>query len=172
MEKDATETFVGLDVHKEIVFATALDPQGHKVSEARFSSEDAELIRYLGSVPGTKHVVSEACSVWEHLYEAAVSTGAEVTLSHPYKTRIISEASLKSDRVDSQVLANLLRLGSVPKAYVPEPEIRALRQVVQNRAFCRRKSIATQNRIYSILLLKGIRYEPVARTPVDSYTHP
>ncbi len=159
MEKEAGETYVGLDVHKEIVVATALDSQGRTVSEARFPSDDAELIRYLASLPGTKHVVLEACSIWEHFYEAAVSTGVDVTVAHPYKTRVISEASLKSDRVDSFALANLLRLGSVPKAYVADPEVRALRQVIRNRGFYRRKSIAVQNHIYSILLLKGIRYE-------------
>ena len=46
---------------------------------------------------GPTEVVVEACSVWPHVYDTAVSAGARVALAHPYKVRLISEASLKSD---------------------------------------------------------------------------
>lgn len=42
-------------------------------------------------------VVLEACTLWEHFYDAAQATGAPVVLSNPYKTRLIAEASLKTD---------------------------------------------------------------------------
>jgi transposase len=105
------------------------------------------------------HVVLEACNVWPHIYDAARSAGADVTLAHPYKVRVISEASLKSDRVDSEALAQLLRLGSVPMAHAPDPAVRDLRQLVRDRVFYMRQERDIKNHLYSILLRRGIAYE-------------
>ena len=93
---------MGLDVHKSTTVATVLDREGHQVDQAKLSSADAELVQYLTWFPVAKHVVLEACNVWPHVYDAATSAGADVTLAHPYKVRVITEASLKSDRVDSE----------------------------------------------------------------------
>lgn len=158
MESAGERTFVGLDVHRKSVYATAFDAEGIRVSQGRFGATDAELIEFLDRLPGRKHVVLEACALWEHFYDAAARTGASVVLSNPYKTRLIAEASLKTDRVDSEALANLLRLNSVPESYAPPPEIRALRRLVRERVFYRQKAGSVKNRIYSVLLRRGIEY--------------
>jgi transposase len=153
------ELYVGLDVHKLTTVATILDAQGKRVDQTRLSSADSELISYLKRFPSPQNVVLEACNVWPHIYDAALSTGAHVTLAHPYKVRVISEASLKSDRVDSEALAQLLRLGSVPMAYAPDPAIRDLRQLVRDRVFYMRQEGDIKNHLYSVLLRRGIAYE-------------
>jgi transposase len=153
------ELYVGLDVHKLTTVATVLDPEGHRIDQAKLGSSDAELIRYLNQFSARKQVVLEACNVWPHVYDAARAAGAEVTLAHPYKVRVISEASLKSDRVDSQALAQLLRLRAVPMAFAPDPATRELRQLVRDRAFYKRQETSVKNHIYAALLLRGILYE-------------
>ncbi|HEV2166136.1 MAG TPA: IS110 family transposase [Thermoplasmata archaeon] len=151
--------FVGLDVHKKSVVATVLDRAGNRIDQSNFGCRDSELTSYLEGLPGRKHVVLEACNVWEHFYDAAVAAGAEVTLAHPYPVRLISEASLKSDRVDSQSLADLLRLRGIPMAFAPDAEVRALRQLVRDRAFYKREEAGIKGHIYSALLRKGIPYD-------------
>ena len=153
------EVFVGLDVHKSTTVVTVLDREGNRVNQAELSSADTELIEYLDRFQGPKHVVLEACHVWPHVYDAARSTGADVTLAHPYKVRVISEASLKSDKVDSEALARLRLLRSVPMAFAPEVPVRDLRQLVRDRVFYLRKEKDVMNHLYAILLRKGIPYE-------------
>jgi len=150
--------FVGLDAHKSSIVATVIDSNGKRVDQAHLSSRDSELTEYLATLPGQPEVVLEAGNVWQHVYDAASSTGARVVLAHPYKVRVISEASLKSDRVDSEALAQLLRLRAVPMAFAPTPEIRELRQVVRDRAFYHAQETSVKNHIYSILMRKGIPY--------------
>ncbi len=159
MESVSEQTFVGLDVHRKSVTATAFDAAGSRVSQERLGATDAELIGYLDRLPGRKHVVLEACTLWEHFYDAAEATGASVVLSNPYKTRLIAEASLKTDKLDSEALATLLRLNSIPESYAPPPEVRALRNLVRERVFYRRKASSIKNHIYSVLLRRGIEYE-------------
>ena len=80
-----SETFVGLDVHKNLVVATAVDSSGRTLSQVKLGSSDRELVEYLGGLPGSKRVALEACSVWEHYHDAAVSAGAQVVLSMRYR---------------------------------------------------------------------------------------
>jgi transposase len=151
--------FVGLDAHKSSIVATVVDREGNKVGQTRLSSGDTELREYLDGLPGPIEVVLEACNVWQHVYDAAVSTGAKVTLAHPYKVRVISEASLKSDKVDSLALAQLLRLRAIPVAFAPDAATRELRQVIRDRQFYREQELSVRNHIYSVLLRKGIPYD-------------
>ena len=151
--------FVGLDAHKSSIVATVIDADGRRRDQAKLSSSDAELKAYLGRLSGSVEVVVEACNIWPHVYDAATAAGATVTLANPYKVRIISEASLKSDRVDSEALARLLRLKSIPVSFAPDPATRELRQVVRDRAFYRAEERAVRNPIYSVLLRKGISYD-------------
>jgi transposase len=153
------EVFVGLDVHKSSIVATVLDGEGNRVDQTKLTSADSELIEYLNGFPGPKHVVLEACGVWPHVYDAAQSAGADVTLAHPLKVRVISEASLKSDKVDSDSLARLRLLRSVPMAYAPETPVRDLRQLVRDRVFYLHKEQDVKNHLYAVLLRRGISYE-------------
>lgn len=154
-----SEVFVGLDIHKNTIVATAVDRLGHRVDQSRLSSQDAELLAYLQALPGEKHVVMEACSFWEHLYDAATPAAASIVLSHPKKTRIIAEASLKTDRVDSEALATLLRLEAVPEAFAPPPPLRELRDLVRERVFYSAKEKGVKNHLYSYMMRKGIPYD-------------
>lgn len=153
------ETYVGLDVHRKIVVATALDAQGRELAQERMGADPSELIEFLNQLPGHKHVALEACSMWQPYYDTAASTGAAVTLSNPYKTRLIAEASLKSDKVDSEALARLLRVDSLPTSFAPPPEIRRLRTLVHDRVFYRRYWTAVANHTYHLLIARGIAYE-------------
>jgi transposase len=61
----------------------------------------------------------EASTSVTSLYRQLAGQGFNIVVSHPKKTRYIAEARIKSDRVDSKVIAELARLGSLPLAYVP-----------------------------------------------------
>lgn len=159
MEISSSATYVGLDVHRKSVVATAVDERGHPIRQAKFGPTDRELVEYLQSLPRPTRVALEACSVWQHFYDAAESTGAQVVLSNPLKTRLIAEANLKTDRVDSEALATLLRGNLLPTSYAPPPEVRALRSLVHERIFYRRKATAIMVHAYAQLLRRGIEYE-------------
>ncbi|MGI0130468.1 MAG: IS110 family transposase [Thermoplasmata archaeon] len=155
-----SEMFVGLDVSKNSTMATAIDGAGQRLTQEKLGPSDAELIGFLRALPtGRQHVVLEACNVWEHIYDAVASTGADVVLAHPLETKYISRATLKTDRVDSAKLAELGRLNAVPQAYAPPPEIRALRRLCRERVFYLRKERSIAHHVYAVMLQKGVPYE-------------
>jgi transposase len=65
----------------------------------------------------------EASNQIAPLYRQLTRRGYEVQVSHPRKTRYIAEATMKSDRVDSKAIAELVRLDALPSAYLPPRSI-------------------------------------------------
>ena len=159
VESSVGVTYIGLDVHRKSVVASVLDEGGQLLHQSTFGPTDQELIDFLGRLPGHRKVALEACSMWQHFYDAAASTGAEVVLSDPSRTRLIAKTSRKTDKVDSEALATLLRLDSLPSVFAPPPGLRALRSVVRERRFYRRSAAGMMSRIYHDLMSRGIEYE-------------
>ncbi|HZY69598.1 MAG TPA: IS110 family transposase [Thermoplasmata archaeon] len=155
----SAEVFVGLDVHRKSIVATALDDHGLRLSQVKLGVAPAELIEYLRGLPGHKQVALEAGSSWAPVYDAAESIGASVVLSNPLRTRLIADASLKTDKVDSEALATLLRVRALPTAFAPPAEVRDLRTIVSERIYYKRRAAAIKNRTYSVLLRRGMEYE-------------
>jgi transposase len=153
-----TKAFVGLDVHRKLVVATAVNSSGKRIRQSSFGPTPGELKKFLARLPKPTKVVLEASSVWEQYYEAAVSAGFEVVLSHPRTTRMIAEASIKTDKVDSETLARLLRLDSIPLTFAPTPEIRALRVLYREHSFYVRLKSSISRHAYSRLAARGVDY--------------
>ena len=127
-------------------------------------------------------VAMEATTSIASLYRKLTEEGYDVTVSHPKKTRYIAEAHIKTDRVDSKALAELLKLNSLPESYMPPPYIAELREKVRRRAFLVRQG--TKLKIRSTLTYEGVRpperyglytkkgvewLESLGLEPVDTY---
>jgi hypothetical protein len=63
---------------------------------------------------------------WHWFYELLepVVPAGNILLANPYKTRIIAEAQVKTDKVDALMLAQLLRVNFIPAVHIPATETR------------------------------------------------
>jgi transposase len=91
------------------------------------------------------------------LYRKLTDHGYNVTVSHPRKTRLIAEARIKSDRVDSRTLAELLRLDSLPTSYIPPRDIAVIREKVRRQAFLVRQVTKLKVKIRDVLAYEGVK---------------
>ena len=150
----AMSAYVGLDVHKEWAFATVLDQDGRVVVQRKLPNEHVP--SFVGDFKVEK-VGLEASTHIAPLYRALVKEGFRVEVSHPKKTRYIAEARIKSDRVDSKAIAELVRLDALPKSYMPPPDIAALREKVRRRAFLVRERAKLMTKIRGVLAYEGVK---------------
>jgi transposase len=60
--------------------------------------------------------------------------GARLHLAHPLGIAGYENRRVKNDLADATLLADLLRLGRLPEAWVAPPEVRELREMVRYRA--------------------------------------
>lgn len=77
----------------------------------------------------------EAGYGWGPFYDWIGEVADEVLLAHPLKVRAIAEARIKTDRLDSEMLAHLLRADLIPEAYAPSKDVRAIKRVLRQRMF-------------------------------------
>jgi transposase len=80
-----------------------------------------------------------------------------VVVANPLRTRAIAEAKVKTDKVDSEVLAQLLRCGYLASVWRPDTPTRQLRELSAHRAALVAEQTRLKNRIHSLLSQRLIR---------------
>jgi transposase len=145
----------GLDVHKDSTYATILNLEGKIVNQARMSNE--RVLAYLSRF-NVRKVGMESSNQIAPLYRQLSSRGYSVVVSHPKKTSYIAEAKIKSDRVDSKAIAELVQLDALPLAYFPNEETAKLREKVRRRAFLVRQRVKLRVKIKSVLTYEGLKW--------------
>ena len=146
--------FVGLDVHSDSTFATVIGVDGRVIDQRRMGNEHVPDFLKLFKV---ERVGLEASTHVAPLYRALVREGYQVQVSHPKKTRYIAEARIKSDRVDSKAIAELVRLDALPLSYMPPPDVAGLRERVRRRAFLVRERAKLMTKIRGVLAYEGFK---------------
>jgi transposase len=79
-------------------------------------------------------VVLEATYGWYWAADALAELGANVHLAHPLGVKMFSYRRVKNDERDAADLADLLRMGRLPEAWIAPPATRELRGWVRHRA--------------------------------------
>ena len=148
----------GLDVHKNFSQAIIMTEKGEIIKEAKIRTTREDILNFYSSYPEIT-IAMEACYAYEPIYEALDNAGYKVKLSHPSKTKAIAYAKVKTDRIDAKVLADLVRSGLLPEAYIPPKEIREMRRLCRERMKMVSERTRIKNRIRHELIRKGIRSE-------------
>jgi transposase len=79
-------------------------------------------------------VVLEATYGWYWAVDVLQAAGATVHLAHPLGVKGFAYRRVKNDVRDAADLADLLRMGRLPEAYIATPYERELRELVRHRA--------------------------------------
>lgn len=151
--------YVGVDYHKKYSIATKMDEKGRILEQVRLSNDPQTLSRYAESLPDGSKIAFEATGSWYYFYEALENKCPEIYLAHPLKTRAIAEARIKTDKIDSTILAHLLRTDLLPTSYIPPREIRDIREILRYRASLTSLRTSIKNKVHAILSKNGINIE-------------
>src|SRR6185295_18140635 len=94
--------------------------------------------------------VIEATRAYRWLFKLLSPLGT-VLLAHPFRLRAMVQRRSKTDRLDAQLLANLLRINQIPLAYIPPEHYQQLRDVTRHRARLSRQAAAAKNQLRGLL---------------------
>jgi transposase len=150
--------WVGIDLHRRRSFVTAVDEQGEVSLRRRIANDREAFLELLGDPEGT-HVALEATYGWEWLADLLEDAGFELHLAHPLRTRAIAAARVKTDAVDATTLAQLLRAGLLPEAYIAPRELRDVRELLRHRVTLVAMRSAIKNRVHAILARHGVIHQ-------------
>ena len=125
---------LGLDYSDAFVQLCAVDEQGRPVLNRPCRNDWRELVKAVAGKGVVKRVAIEACSGAADLAEELVTrAGWHVELGHPHYVAKLKGSPDKSDFSDSRLLADLTRVGYLPKTWLPPAHVRGLRQLVGYR---------------------------------------
>jgi hypothetical protein len=72
--------------------------------------------------------------MWMRIPDTLEENRIDSILANPYKSKIIAEAKIKSDKLlDARILSDLLRTVLIYESYVPKKEDRDKRSFVRHR---------------------------------------
>lgn len=143
--------YVGVDAHRSTSHITVMDETGRILRRKQVPSSPIGLQQVLGHYKEPMKAVLEASYTWGPVYDWLDELVDEVILAHPAKVKAIADARIKTDKIDSETLAHLLRANLIPQAYAPSKDVRAIKRVLRQRMFLVRVQTMIKNRIHALL---------------------
>jgi len=154
--------FVGIDLHKEIAEFHLIDARGNSIKRGKFEVTAESICRFTTEhLKSTDYVAVEATSNTWAFVRLVRDHVAAVVVSNPLKTKAIAEASIKTDKVDAHVLAQLLRCNFLPAVWQPGAAVERSRALAGRRTALVNNRTAFRNRVHSLLAARLIT-EPAA----------
>jgi transposase len=124
--------YIGIDLHKQDLVMAVEDEHGPVARPRRLDCRDTGAILFAMKRWRPFRAVVEASASYRWLYDLLAPSG-DVVLAHPLRLRAIATARAKTDRLDSALLARLLRANLIPASYVPPARYQTLRDLTGSR---------------------------------------
>jgi transposase len=96
--------------------AALKDNRGKILDEFFFSNNSDEIIKMIKRIHnrGTKKcnaVLESTGNMWMRIHDTLEDNGIDTILANTFKTKIIAQSKIKSDKLDARILSDLLRTG-------------------------------------------------------------
>jgi transposase len=149
--------YAALDLHERSIQLVLKDDQGGVVKESKMGKDEERILEFLDGTGA--RVVMESGYNHQHIYDVLKERGYDVKVAHPMMVKAIAYARVKTDKVDARMLADLLRADMIPESYVPDRDVREVRDLVRRRRYMVSLRTMLKNKIHAEVATRWIRYE-------------
>lgn len=125
--------FVGLDYHQSFVQVCVMNQAGAILANRRCDNVAEAIVRCVEAHGEDVSAAIEACCGAAALADELNALGWDVSLAHAGYVSKIKQSPDKTDWSDARLLADLLRIGYLPRVWLPPAELRQLRHLVRHR---------------------------------------
>jgi transposase len=157
MSEYAGQEFVGIDLHRRRTVLVRTTDAGEVLEATRILNDVDLLNGVIGRAGADPEVVLEATYGWYWAVDALQAAGARVHLAHPLGVKAFEYRRVKNDFRDAADLADLLRMGRLPEAWIAPPATRELRELVRHRAKLVGLRSGCKAEVHAVLAKCGIR---------------
>ncbi len=154
--------YVGIDLHRETIVMAAVNDAGEATKPTTIRCEDTAAIVEAVQQWKRFRAVIEASATYRWLYDLLAPYGT-ILLAHPLRLRAMVQRRSKTDKLDAQLLANLLRINQIPLAYIPPEPYQQLRDLTRRCARLGRELAEAKIQLRALLARRN-RQSPY-RTP-------
>lgn len=126
--------FVGLDYHQNIIQVCVMDQTRKILANESVENSPEAVARVVLRFGSKVNVAIEACTGAAQFAEELIAQYSwHVELAHPGYVARMKQTPDKSDWTDAKVLADLTRVGYIPRVWLAPEYIRNLRDLVRHR---------------------------------------
>lgn len=144
--------YVGLDYHKDSIQVCVMDREGKVLANRTCRNDAAEVHRLAARHGGHIRAAIEACAGAADLADELVAThGWDLDLAHPGYVNRMKQSPDKTDYSDAKMLADLVRVGYLPKVWLAPEDVRQLRTLVRYRQQLVRERSRAKVRVTALL---------------------
>lgn len=143
--------YSGIDLHKDNCVITTINNEGLLINQERVNNTEPDILKYFNSHSEPHKAVVESTSNWYWLSDLLNKHQVDLTLAHAKYLKAISYAKVKTDKVDSHTLAQLLRMQLIPTAHQISPDKRSLRDLLRTRLRLVQKRTSCYTSIHRLL---------------------
>lgn len=144
--------YVGIDYHQSGVQICVLDATGKVLANCKVTNDWRDIRALVGGHGGLVFAAIEACCGAADLADELVArAGWSVSLAHPGYVHRMRQNPDKTDFSDARLLADLERVGYLPKVWLAPTEVRDLRRLVRFRQQAVDRRRAVKLRIRALL---------------------
>ena len=147
---------VGMDLHRRRSVLVRMTEDGRRLGMARITNSPEELRAQLAQAGTSPKVVLEATYGWYWAADTLAAAGAEVHLAHPLGVKAFSYRRVKNDERDAVDLADLLRMGRLPEAWIAPPPVRELRELTRYRQKLVGLRTSCKDQVHAVLAKLGV----------------
>jgi transposase len=147
---------VGMDLHRRRSVLVRMTGDGRKLETVRIENSPQALRAVLARAGKNPQVVVEATYGWYWAVDVLEEAGAEVHLAHPLGVKAFTYRRVKNDERDAADLADLLRMGRLPEAWIAPPEIRELRELTRYRHKLVGLRTSCRDQVHAVLAKLGV----------------
>ncbi|NIO27867.1 MAG: IS110 family transposase [Candidatus Latescibacteria bacterium] len=141
---------VGIDLGRRTLYVAAVHDSGLVRDPVTIDCDDSkQILRTFKELTPFRAVI-EATGTYRWLFRLLQPYGT-VVLAHTLRLRAIVNRRSKTDKLDSRLLANLLRIDQIPLSYIPSDEYQYLREITRDRARLSRLMSEAKNGLRAIL---------------------
>jgi transposase len=151
-----TSQYVGIDLHRRRSVIVRQDAAGEVLEQVRIDNDPVALACAIEKAGPDPEVVLEATYGWYWAADVLTACGANVHLAHPLGVKGWEYRRVKNDELDAGGLADLLRMGRLPEAWIAPPEVRELRELVRHRAKCVALRSGLKAQVHAVLAKEGV----------------
>ncbi|MBK8946446.1 MAG: transposase [Ignavibacteriae bacterium] len=143
--------YTGIDLHKFTSYLTTVDSSGNIIKQQNIKNTDYNFVQYFSDL-GTENLTTvESTMTWYWLDDLLNSLKIPLVLAHAKYVKAIAYAKVKTDKVDSHTLAQLLRMDYIPEAYKISIQNRTLRDALRARLKIVQRHTSVTNSMYLLL---------------------
>lgn len=146
--------YAALDLGQKTIQAALKDRDGKLIKEAKMEKNAQNILDFLDNTNAS--VVIESGYNHQFLYDMLKEEDYPVKVAHPLMVKAIAYAKVKTDKVDARVLADLLRSDMIPECYIPQVQIRQLRDLTRRRHFFVTTRTTFKNKVHAELAKRWI----------------